>query len=146
MWHWVAWLSAFVFNFQYLMSRLLLQLLMNHTPFYFDFLQSLHQLLHKLSISITSKYIPCVPWLFIVHSLPKPSSKTILVMQVGYAIELPLHELLLTTFTNASSFFLHVCFTIAIQPFLAKQNASFGYIKPSIKTICCLLMLIYFST
>lgn len=48
MWHWVAWLSAFVFNFQYLMSRLLLQLLMNHTPFYFDFLQSLHQLLHKL--------------------------------------------------------------------------------------------------
>jgi hypothetical protein len=67
-------------------------------------------------------------------------------MQVGYAIELPLHELLSTTFPIASSSFLHVCFTTTIQPFLTKHNASFGYYKPSIETTCCLLMLIYFST
>jgi hypothetical protein len=67
-------------------------------------------------------------------------------MQVGCAIELPLYELLPTTFTTASYFFLHVCFTTVIQPYLAKHNASFGYIKPSIETTCCLLMLIYFST
>lgn len=67
-------------------------------------------------------------------------------MQVGYAIELPLHELLLTTLTTTSSISFHVCFTTTIQPFLTKHNASFGYTKPSIETTCCLLMLIYFST
>jgi hypothetical protein len=67
-------------------------------------------------------------------------------MQVGYAIELPLHELplhvILLTTLQLHFFFLHVCFAIAIQPFLAKHNASFGYTKPYIKTTCCLLMLI----
>jgi hypothetical protein len=138
--------DTFVFNFQYLISRLLPQLLMNHILFYFDFLQSLHQLLHKLLCFYCFKRHSMCTLVIYCSFTAKTFFQDYFCNASWICNWTTFTWILSTTFTIASFFLLHLCFTTTIQPFLTKHNASFGYTKPFIETTCCLLMLIYFST